>query len=99
MPSVQSLVSVRRPLLGGDIPDFEVARRPSYLRPMPQTGPTTPEGKARSSQNAIKHGFYSSALVVADEMLANWQAFLDAFVESLHPESCVEAELACSARA
>ena len=66
---------------------------------MPQTGPTTPEGKARSSQNAIKHGFYSSALVVADEMLANWQAFLDAFVESLHPESCVEAELACSARA
>ena len=37
---------------------------------MPQTGPRTPEGKAHSSQNAVKHGFYSSALVVADEMLA-----------------------------
>ena len=57
---------------------------------MPQTGPTTPEGKARSSQNAIKHGFYSSALVVADEMLADWQALLDAFVESLHPLPAVD---------
>jgi len=64
---------------------------------MPQTGPRTPEGKARSSQNAVKHGLYSSALVVADEMLADWQAFLDAFVESLRPEPGAETELACRA--
>ncbi len=64
---------------------------------MPQTGPRTPEGKARSSRNAVKHGLYSASLVVADEMLADWQTFLDAFVESLRPETGAETELACRA--
>lgn len=64
---------------------------------MPQTGPLTPDGKARSSQNAIKHGLYSASLVVADETLAGWQAFLDAFVDSFHPGTGAETELACRA--
>ena len=31
------------------------------------TGPKTDEGKARSSQNAITHGFYAKAFVVRDD--------------------------------
>jgi len=39
---------------------------------MPQTGPRTPQSKARSSRNAARHGLYSRALVAGDETLGQW---------------------------
>jgi hypothetical protein len=45
------------------------------------TGPRTPEGKARSSQNALKHGLSARQLAIQpvdqeefDELLAEYQA-------------------------
>ncbi len=64
---------------------------------MPRTGPRTPEGKAVASRNAVRHGLYSAAVVVADEMLADWQAFLESFLASLEPRAGAETELACRA--
>jgi hypothetical protein len=46
------------------------------------TGPTTPEGKARSSHNSFKHGLYSKQLVVGAEEAAE----LDALKAKLRAE-------------
>ena len=42
------------------------------------TGPSTPEGKARSSQNATTHGLFARDVVLPDE---NPQEFLDSIAE------------------
>ncbi|MBI4319056.1 MAG: hypothetical protein HY675_11255, partial [Chloroflexi bacterium] len=64
------------------------------------TGPQTPEGKARSSQNALKHGIRAQAILdiqfeVLDEDPADFAALLQALVDDLRPvgpieEMCVE---------
>lgn len=61
---------------------------------MPRRGPRTPEGKARSSRNATRHGLYSRALIAGDETLDEWHRFRDGVVASLHPRHPAEAELA-----
>ena len=40
----------------------------------PATGPRTPEGKQKSSQNATKHGCCSRQLLLPDEDPAAWEA-------------------------
>ena len=42
-------------------------------------GPTSPEGRARSSQNALKSGIYSKAEVTRNESCEEYQALADAF--------------------
>jgi hypothetical protein len=64
---------------------------------MPRHGPRTPEGLAVSSHNATRHGLYSEAVVVDGETLVDWQAFVDAIVESVAPGGALEAELAVRA--
>ena len=49
------------------------------------TGPTTPEGKAKSAQNARKHGFSGAAIVIADEDREAFDAHLDAYFDSFQP--------------
>jgi hypothetical protein len=61
---------------------------------MPQTGPRTPQGKARSSRNAARHGLYSRALVAGDETLDEWHHFRDGVVAALCPRRPAEADLA-----
>jgi hypothetical protein len=49
------------------------------------TGPKTPEGKARSSQNAVKHGMRARTLLVHGEEATLYEAFRDALFEQWQP--------------
>ena len=52
------------------------------------TGPRTPEGKARSSQNALKHGLLARDAVMADEDPAEYdrQGLVTEQLKQLGPE-------------
>jgi hypothetical protein len=58
------------------------------------TGPATPEGKARSSRNAFKHGLLSSQLVSRDndpdERLADLRDLVDGLIAEYQPDGPVE---------
>ncbi|MBL8223542.1 MAG: hypothetical protein JNL62_30200, partial [Bryobacterales bacterium] len=43
------------------------------------TGPRTPEGKQRSSENAVKHGIYTSSIVLPGESAEEFRKLLDAY--------------------
>jgi hypothetical protein len=58
------------------------------------TGPTTPEGKARSSQNAVKHGLTArrTVITVGDgaESIEDYERLLSALQEEFNPETAYE---------
>ncbi len=54
------------------------------------TGPRTLEGKARSSQNALKSGFCSAALVVPPEMRAEFDEYRAGLLKSTAPQTAIE---------
>jgi hypothetical protein len=56
-------------------------------------GPTTPEGKAKSSKNALKHGFAAkiNVLIAPDDSDA-WQTHIDGYHASYLPTNYVESE-------
>jgi len=60
-------------------------------------GVKTPEGKAVSSQNAIKHGLYAKALIINTGLIKEseeeFNTLLDDFNEALHPENKLQEEL------
>ena len=53
-------------------------------------GPSTPEGKLRSSQNALRHGLLSRCIVMDNESLASFEALWLQHLESLQPVGGVE---------
>ena len=57
------------------------------------TGPRTPEGKARSSKNALKHGLLARDAVMADEDPAEYDRQLQILEENLFPKNAIEFEL------
>lgn len=50
------------------------------------TGPTTPEGKSRSSQNARNHGLTATQLVIAAEDRAEFDHFLADLQSEIRPQ-------------
>ncbi len=54
------------------------------------TGPKTPEGKARSSQNAIKHGFFAQTALLCYEAPDEFVALRDAYIAEYKPQSPTE---------
>src|SRR4051794_1590023 len=58
------------------------------------TGPRTEEGKARSAQNATKHGLRSERPVLPTEDAAAWDAFRADVVSTLEPANTMERKLA-----
>ena len=52
-----------------------------------RTGPTSPNGKARSSENAITHGCRSEKLILRHEDPAKFEALRDAWFRHYQPES------------
>jgi hypothetical protein len=58
-------------------------------------GPKTPEGKAKSAQNAVKHGMRALKYVVLpDESAADFHALEEAMVDELAPVGAVQTVLA-----
>ena len=57
------------------------------------TGPRTPEGKARSAQNARSHGLNCSEVVVAPEEREIFADFVEAYQQDLQPEGALELTL------
>jgi len=58
-------------------------------------GPTTPEGKARSARNALKHGLRAQTfLVVGDEDPEGFEALEAALAAELAPKGALQGMLA-----
>src|SRR5687768_7702335 len=65
------------------------------LNAQKSTGPRTPEGKARASQNALKHGLRArGASVLPTEDPDAYAAFTASIIHSLRPATPLEHELA-----
>jgi hypothetical protein len=57
------------------------------------TGPTTTEGKERSSCNAVRHGLTAETVIVALESSDDYEAFEAAVIADYNAESAVERQL------
>jgi hypothetical protein len=58
------------------------------------TGPKSPEGKARSSKNALRHGLRSDVPVLPGERAEDWEEHRDGILRSLAPAGALEQALA-----
>ena len=56
-------------------------------------GPVTPEGRARSSCNSLRHGLTAEAVVLGTESHEQFQFLLDSFLDRFQPADGVELEL------
>ena len=54
------------------------------------TGPRTPEGKARSSQNATRHGLTSTRLIIQDDEREEFEELESSLREEVRPEGALE---------
>jgi hypothetical protein len=57
-------------------------------------GPTSPQGRARSSMNALRHGLTARVVVLPSEDMAAYNAFSKEIVDSLEPQTPVERQFA-----
>ena len=62
-------------------------RKQNRLNALHSTGPITPEGKAASSRNSLKHGFTAEILVLPNENPLDLQIQSDAFHDAFDPQS------------
>jgi hypothetical protein len=60
------------------------------LNAQSSTGPTSADGKAKSSLNALSHGFYSKHLLLPDEDPAELELLRSSLIESYQPEDGAE---------
>ena len=57
------------------------------------TGPRTPDGKAASRLNALKHGLTAAQVLLPDEDANDYQQFMKAMKQQLQPNGVLEQEL------
>jgi len=62
-------------------------------KPGRQTGPRTPEGKARSSLNALKHGLTSRHLVVREDEREAFEELRADYLRDVGPQGVIESDL------
>jgi len=56
-------------------------------------GPVTPEGRAASSRNSLRHGFTAASVVLPTESSEDFQSLLDSYIHQFHPQGGVEMDL------
>jgi len=56
-------------------------------------GPDTPQGRATSSRNSLRHGFAAKSVVLPTESSSEFQALLDSYVVQFDPQGGVEEDL------
>ena len=56
-------------------------------------GPVTPEGRAASSRNSLRHGFTAKSVVLPTESQDDFQSLLDSYVDQFDPQGGVEMDL------
>jgi hypothetical protein len=56
-------------------------------------GPSTPEGRAKSSRNSLRHGLRARSLLLPHESPHQFQMLLDDYIGQFQPEGPVENEL------
>ena len=54
------------------------------------TGPRTPDGKAASRLNALKHGLTAAQVLLPDEDANDYQQFMKAMKQQLQPNGVLE---------
>jgi hypothetical protein len=57
------------------------------LNAQKSTGPRTPEGKAASSFNALKHGMDAASIVIPGEDPAEYDTLASDYHRQFHPQS------------
>ena len=57
------------------------------------TGPRSPEGKARSSQNATRHGLTSARLIVRDDEREEFDELQSSLLEEIRPQGALETDI------
>jgi hypothetical protein len=71
------------------IRQIEAARRNGSR----SSGPVTADGKARSSQNALKHGLYSKAVVLTNESTELYDKLVEEYLAEYQPATRREQDL------
>jgi len=66
----------------------------NHLNAEKSHGPTSPQGRARSSMNALRHGLTARVVVLPSEDMAAYQAFSKEIVDSLDAQTPVERQFA-----
>jgi hypothetical protein len=56
-------------------------------------GPVTPEGRAASSRNSLRHGFTAASVVLPTESSEDFQSLLDSYIHQFQPQGGVEMDL------
>jgi hypothetical protein len=56
-------------------------------------GPATPEGRAKSSRNSLRHGLSAKSVLLPAESREQFQLLLDAHIQQFHPANPVEMDL------
>ena len=56
-------------------------------------GPSTPEGRAKSSRNSLRHGLRARSLLLPNESPHEFQLLLDDYLAQFQPEGPIENEL------
>jgi hypothetical protein len=56
-------------------------------------GPVTPQGRATSSRNSLRHGFAAKSVVLPTESNREFQALLDSYIDQFDPQGGVERDL------
>jgi len=56
-------------------------------------GPVTGEGRQASSRNAIRHGLAAQTVVLDNESLADYEQFLQCYLDHFQPQHIIELDL------